>query len=151
MHCFTVRESFYSWSRWTVSTSSRYLLFPLLKTQGFRWRISHIFTRDANIVKLLWKIREQGLLSITRTVTEFHCLLRLKLIQVSSRCPYIPGTEFAKKLWGGQSLLFAFQWRHHVHSTVAWPFCKIGKMGGTLWNWYNLVTMPSLATPVVVV
>jgi len=30
----------------------------------------------------------------------------------------LPGTEFAKKLWGGQSLLFAFRWRHHVHTTT---------------------------------
>ena len=52
-----------------------------------------------------------------------------------------PGTEFAKKLSGGQSLLFAFRWRHHIHSAVVRPFCKIRKMGSTLWNWYNVVTM----------
>jgi len=39
--------------------------------------------------------------------------------------------KFAKKLWRGQTLLFTFRWRHHVHSTVVRPFCEIGKMGGT--------------------
>jgi len=28
------------------------------------------------------------------------------------------GTEFAKKLWRGQTLLFAFRWCHNVDSTV---------------------------------
>jgi len=33
-------------------------------------------------------------------------------------------------------LLFAFRWRHHVHSTVVQrPLCKIGKMAGKLWKW----------------
>jgi len=31
--------------------------------------------------------------------------------------PLLSRTEFAKKL-GGQPLLFAFRWRHHVHSTA---------------------------------
>ena len=26
---------------------------------------------------------------------------------------------------------------HHVHSTEVRPFCKIGKLGGKLWKWYN--------------
>jgi len=39
------------------------------------------------------------------------------------------GTEFAKKLWWRQTLLFALRWRHHVHSTVVRPFCKSTKMG----------------------
>jgi len=28
------------------------------------------------------------------------------------------GTKFAKNLWWDRILLFAFRWRHHVHSTV---------------------------------
>jgi len=40
-----------------------------------------------------------------------------------------PRTEFAKKLWEGQTLLFEFRWRHHGHSTVVRPFCKIGQIG----------------------
>jgi len=39
------------------------------------------------------------------------------------------GTEFAEKLWGGQNLLFAFQWCHHVNPPVVQPFCKIGQIG----------------------
>jgi len=35
---------------------------------------------------------------------------------------------------------FTFRWRHHVHSTVVRPFCKIG----TLWKWYILETMTQL-------
>ena len=35
-------------------------------------------------------------------------------------------------------LLVAFRWRHHVHSTIVWPFCKIGK----LWKWYILTPLP---------
>jgi len=27
-------------------------------------------------------------------------------------------TKFAKKLWGGQTLLFTLWWHHHVHSTI---------------------------------
>ena len=44
-------------------------------------------------------------------------------------------------------LLFAFRWRHDVHSTVVRPFCKIGK----LWKWYILGTICQcpLATPMV--
>jgi len=33
--------------------------------------------------------------------------------------------------WGDKSLLFAFRWRHHVHSTVVRPFCKTGKIRDT--------------------
>ena len=58
-----------------------------------------------------------------------------------------PGTELSKKLWGEQTLLFVFLWRQYVHSTVVRSFCKIDKMGGTLWNWWPF---PPLATPVVV-
>jgi len=58
-------------------------------------------------------------------------------------CFYNAGTEFAKKLWG-ETLLFAFRWRHHVHPIVVQPVCKIGQTGGTSWNRY-------LATPIVVV
>ena len=51
-------------------------------------------------------------------------------------------------------VLWPFRWRHHVHSVVVQPFCKIGKMGGTLWNLCILVAMakvPPLAAPMVVV
>ena len=41
-----------------------------------------------------------------------------------------------------QNTLFAFQWwRHHVHSAVVWPFCKVNEMvGGKVWKW-DMVTM----------
>jgi len=47
------------------------------------------------------------------------------------------------KNFGGSnlSLFYAFRLRHHVHSTVVRPFCKIGEVGNTLWNLYNLVTI----------
>ena len=51
-----------------------------------------------------------------------------------------PGTEFAKKLWVDEPLLFAFRWHHYVNSVVARPFRKIGKIWDT-WNLYVLVTM----------
>ena len=40
-------------------------------------------------------------------------------------------------------LLVAFRWRHHVHSTVVRPFCKIGKS----WRWYILTPLPHRARP----
>jgi len=36
---------------------------------------------------------------------------------------------------------FASRCRHHVHSTVVRPFCKIGKIGGKLWRLYALGAM----------
>jgi len=50
----------------------------LAEVKVIRQRILRIFTRDAHVVQLLWEIREQRLLSITRTVTGRHGLLRLK-------------------------------------------------------------------------
>ena len=44
-HCFTMGVSLYSRSRWTIGTTSRYLLFFSLKAQTFRHGILHIFTR----------------------------------------------------------------------------------------------------------
>jgi len=49
---------------------------------------------------------------------------------------------FQKISFGGDNpLLFAFRWRHRVHSTVVRPFYKTGRMGDTLWHLYILVTM----------
>jgi len=47
------------------------------------------------------------------------------------------------------NILFAFRWwRHHVHSTVVRPFCKVDKMvGGKVWKW---VLSGHLATPMMV-
>ena len=57
----------------------------------------------------------------------FWCLMFWRQIWCWLDYCFCSGTEFAKKVW--QSLLFAFRWRHHVHSTVVRPFCKIDKMG----------------------
>jgi len=46
------------------------------------------------------------------------------------------GTEFARRFCGDKPLLFAFRWRHHVHSTPVRPLCNICKMGVKLWKWY---------------
>jgi len=45
-------------------------------------------------------------------------------------CCVSTGTDFVKNLWGEQTSLFAFRWRHHVHPTVVRPFCKSGQIGG---------------------
>jgi len=42
---------------------------------------------------------------------------------------YSQGPSLLKNFGGDKFWLFAFRWRHHVHSTVVRPFCKIGKMG----------------------
>jgi len=46
-----------------------------------------------------------------------------------------PGTEFAKKLWGEQTLFLRCDDVTMSSTTVVvQPLWKIGKMGGTLWN-----------------
>ena len=69
-----LKVSFYSLSRWTKSTTSRYLVFFLIKKLK---DFANGFYMFFSIVKVLWEIREQGLLSMTRSVVGFHCLPRL--------------------------------------------------------------------------
>ena len=70
-HCFIMGVGFYSWSRWTINMTSRYPVFFLFEKLKAFANILY------SMVKLLWEIRAQGLLSITRTVAGFHRLPRL--------------------------------------------------------------------------
>jgi len=45
-----------------------------------------------------------------------------------------PGTKFTRKLWGGQTFIVCVRWRHHVHSTVVRPYCKLAKWGENCGN-----------------
>jgi len=51
-HCVATVLSYSSQSRWTIKTSSLYLMVFLLK-KGFRQRILRLLTRDADVVQLL--------------------------------------------------------------------------------------------------
>jgi len=72
MHCFTQGVSFYTWSRWAISTTSCYFVFFLFKKRKDFVSVFCIFLLDADIVKLLWEIREQGLTSTIWIVARFY-------------------------------------------------------------------------------
>ena len=69
---------------------------------------------------------------------------RLNIVTEASEA----GTEFAKKLWGAQTLIVGVS---HVHSTVVRPLAKWGSHSRIDLFWWPSPKFPPLATPMVVV
>ena len=61
---------------------------------------------------------------ITLWITLFFQYGRRRTVYVEAQ-----GPSLLKNFAGDKPLWFAFLGRHHVHSTVERPFCKIGEMG----------------------